>query len=93
MYVTLLSYVPEKQGKDKTRRPRVYWAVVVIFYTECVPTHIPEKINRDRDRCIHFSYISASSTVVFRTNRRIDNKIQGLNWGKKLLFRLSMNGK
>lgn len=52
MYVTLLSYVPEKQGKDKTRLPRVYWAVVVIFYTECVPTHIPEKINRDRDRCI-----------------------------------------
>lgn len=48
MYVTLLSYVPEKQGKDKTRRPRVYWAVVVIFYTECVPTHIPEKINRQR---------------------------------------------
>ena len=48
MYVTLLYYVPEKQGKDKTRLPRVYWAVVVIFYIECVPTHIPEKINRDR---------------------------------------------
>ena len=50
MYVTLLSYVPEKQSKDKTRLPRVYWAVVVIIYTECVPPPIPEKINRDRDR-------------------------------------------
>ena len=26
--------------------------VVMIFYAECVPTPIPEKINRDRDRCI-----------------------------------------
>ena len=52
MYVTLLSYVLEKQSKEKTRLPRVYWAVVVIFYTECVPAPIPEKINRDRDRCI-----------------------------------------
>ena len=81
MYVTLLSYVPEKQSKDKTRLPRVYWAVVVIIYTQCVPPPIPEKINRDRDRAFkdHFSYISASSTVVFRTNRTIDNRIQGLN--------------
>ena len=48
MYVTLLSYVPEKQSKDKTRLPRVYWAVAVIFYAECVPTPIPEKINREQ---------------------------------------------
>lgn len=46
MYVTLLSYVSEKQSKDKTRLPRVYWAVVVIFYAECVPTPLPGKIIR-----------------------------------------------
>lgn len=55
MYVTLPSYVPEKQGKDKTRLPRVYWAVVVIFYTpaECVRTYSYTRENKQRQRQMH----------------------------------------